>query len=183
MVGRERGGRALVLKAMKKSEHLSRWGVGPAFGTAPMVYGVGAAWLTWCYPEVWTIRIVPYAALAVAGIGLASVAVVIYIRSLRLLRVGIRKDTLITDGPYAVVRHPIYAVWSVFFPLAVALAFKSWPMLATPIVAYVSFKMLIPREEETLEQRFGAAFEDYRRAVPAFFPALKRSVVAGETTG
>jgi protein-S-isoprenylcysteine O-methyltransferase Ste14 len=45
-----------------------------------------------------------------------------------------------------------------------------WPMLLTPLVAYVVFKLRIHCEHEYLVQRFGEAYIEYRHGVNELFP-------------
>lgn len=78
-------------------------------------------------------------------------------------------DHLLEDGIYSVIRHPIY-----FFTLS---AFIVTPMmsldravLTTASVLYLYFG--IPIEERKLDRRFGGAYSDYRRRVPAVVPRI-----------
>lgn len=74
------------------------------------------------------------------------------------------------DGNFCIVRNPIYSAWIVFIIPGLVLFSRSWPLLLTPVVAYVVFKIMISRETEYLEQRFGDAFLKYRAEVPELFP-------------
>ena len=77
-----------------------------------------------------------------------------------------------TPGPYKMVRHPLYVGWFIVF----------W---ATPTmtIAHLVFAIgmtlyilaAIPFEERDLEDHYGEAYANYRRAVPMFIP-LRRSV-------
>jgi protein-S-isoprenylcysteine O-methyltransferase Ste14 len=82
--------------------------------------------------------------------------------------------TLLTEGAYAWVRHPRY--------LEVLLGFLGYALVCNYLAAYgvlvflaLSFLALIPLEERELAERFGAAYEEYRRRVPAIFPRLVRT--------
>jgi protein-S-isoprenylcysteine O-methyltransferase Ste14 len=74
--------------------------------------------------------------------------------------------TLLTPGPYAVSRNPMYVVelafwlgWALFYgSLAVLVGFLLW-------FALFNF-VLVPYEERELEARFGSAYRDYKRQVP-----------------
>lgn len=80
---------------------------------------------------------------------------------------------LIRTGPYAVVRHPVYA--SLFLMmLATGLLFARWPMLLASIVLYIAgTEIRIHAEEGLLRARFGEEFEEYRRKVPAYLPFVR----------
>ena len=75
---------------------------------------------------------------------------------------------LLTSGPYAVVRHPMY----LGFFLAVfggLLLYQTWTMVLFVLCSPV-FVRRARREEEVLVLEFGDEYEAYRQAVPAFFP-------------
>lgn len=78
--------------------------------------------------------------------------------------------TLVTAGPYAVVRHPQY---SALF-LIILGALVQWPTILTVLMApalVVAYVGLAWREEGELEARFGEAYRAYRCRVPGFVPA------------
>lgn len=79
---------------------------------------------------------------------------------------------LITSGPFAYVRHPMYlGFWMA--SLGGLLLYGTWTMviflLGSPI-----FVRRARREEEALIAVFGEEYLAYKRRVPAFFPHLIR---------
>ena len=84
----------------------------------------------------------------------------------------IQGHELITQGPYSLVRNPIYLG---MFGLMVAtgLAYSSWRALVAAILVFlVGNRIRIRAEEKLLREAFGAQFDNYARRVPAFFPRL-----------
>ncbi len=82
-----------------------------------------------------------------------------------------RKDVaLVTDGPYAWCRHPLYA-WSLLAGLGLGLASQTWlwPALAVVVLGLL-FRREIAREEQYLAQLHGQRFSDYAATTPAFWP-------------
>ncbi len=82
----------------------------------------------------------------------------------------IQGHELITQGPYAVVRNPIYLG---MFGLIVAtgLAYSIWWALGGAILVFLlGNRIRIRAEEKLLREAFGERFDDYARRVPAFFP-------------
>jgi protein-S-isoprenylcysteine O-methyltransferase Ste14 len=82
-------------------------------------------------------------------------------------------DRLVVGGLYRYVRNPMYvAVLSVIIgqalmlgqPVLLAYAAVFWVTVASFVRFY---------EEPTLSSRFGAQYEAYRRAVPAWWPRLR----------
>jgi len=79
---------------------------------------------------------------------------------------------LVTTGPFAVVRHPIY-VSMLLFLLALAVATGHYLQLlwAVPVFA-IGTRIRIVEEEKLLRAAFGSAFDDYARRTGAFFPKI-----------
>jgi protein-S-isoprenylcysteine O-methyltransferase Ste14 len=76
---------------------------------------------------------------------------------------------LIQDGPFALVRHPIYAL-SIALMICSALILPNWPMLAVAAI-HISLILLKARNEESfLHERFGLLYEDYCRRTGRFAP-------------
>jgi protein-S-isoprenylcysteine O-methyltransferase Ste14 len=71
---------------------------------------------------------------------------------------------------FGLVRHPIYSAWIVFLLPDLVLLTASWPLLPTPLVAYLAFKLLIGEEDRYLERRFGQAYLHYRSRVREILP-------------
>jgi protein-S-isoprenylcysteine O-methyltransferase Ste14 len=81
---------------------------------------------------------------------------------------------LVTTGPYAIVRNPIYLSMLGMY-LASALAVSRWQALLGGLVVFLAGTAIRVRaEERLLRETFGAAFDDYARRVPAFLPRLFR---------
>ena len=77
---------------------------------------------------------------------------------------------LVTHGPYAMVRNPIYASMLLWL-VAMALTFGTPQRLAIALVLYVAGTLMrIRAEEELMQATFGAQWEEYRRRVPALIP-------------
>jgi protein-S-isoprenylcysteine O-methyltransferase Ste14 len=77
--------------------------------------------------------------------------------------------TLVTAGAYRLVRHPVYAGTILQF-LGAGLALQNWLLLLGAGLAFAFWKYVSDREDEQLEQRFGRAFQAYRRRVPQLLP-------------
>jgi protein-S-isoprenylcysteine O-methyltransferase Ste14 len=79
---------------------------------------------------------------------------------------------LVSQGPYAVVRNPIYLAMLGML-LATGLAVSRWQALVVAAIVFaVGTAIRIRTEEKLLRQTFGPKFEDYARRVPAFLPRL-----------
>jgi protein-S-isoprenylcysteine O-methyltransferase Ste14 len=79
---------------------------------------------------------------------------------------------LITEGPYRLVRNPIYTGMFGML-LATGLAVSHWVGLLIAIVVYaVGTVVRVRSEEKLLRGAFGAEFDSYARRVPAVIPFL-----------
>jgi len=75
-----------------------------------------------------------------------------------------------TDGPYAVVRHPMY-LGIVLFNAGATLAFESVLLLvATALVIVPLTEIRIGYEERVLREAFGDRYTSYQRTVPPLLP-------------
>jgi protein-S-isoprenylcysteine O-methyltransferase Ste14 len=79
---------------------------------------------------------------------------------------------LITSGPFAFVRHPMYLGFFLSV-LGGLLLYQTWTMFIFLLCSPVFVKRA-QREEEALISAFGEEYESYQRRVPAFFPRLIR---------
>jgi protein-S-isoprenylcysteine O-methyltransferase Ste14 len=88
---------------------------------------------------------------------------------------GIRLDVfaghhLKTDGPYAIVRHPMY-LGVVLFHIGATLALESVLLLiATAVIVVPLTAVRIGYEERVLREAFGDRYATYQRTVPALLP-------------
>jgi protein-S-isoprenylcysteine O-methyltransferase Ste14 len=87
---------------------------------------------------------------------------------------GYKNGTLITSGPYSMTRNPLY-FFSFLGSVGVGLTSET---LAIPAIIAMAFAFYYPfvirSEEATLSQLHSDQFDQYRREVPPFFPALSR---------
>jgi len=80
---------------------------------------------------------------------------------------------LVTNGPYAYVRHPIYAGFAALI-IATGLALATWMgLLAGALVYGVGTAVRIRSEEAVLRATFGNAYDAYAARVPAVVPRLR----------
>ena len=108
-------------------------------------------------------------AIEIGGLGLIMVGIVGRIWS--TLYIGGRKAMgVVTEGPYSVMRNPLYF----FSAIAAAGAGAQSGSLILAVAAFIftvlAFHIVIFREEAFLSGTFGAPYNDYVGQVPRFFP-------------
>ena len=106
------------------------------------------------------------------GVPLVAVAIALFSYSVAKFRaagtpVPARKPTtvIVRTGPYRFSRNPIYLAFSVF-QLGIAIWVNSVWLLATLVGAVTLIHyVVIRREEQYLERKFGAQYLDYKASV------------------
>jgi phospholipid methyltransferase len=94
-----------------------------------------------------------------------------------------KQEILTVTGPYAYTRNPLY-FGSAILMLAAAVACRSWISAAILFSYFALFYFIVMRREEIeLRGHHGAAFDEYSRAVPLFFPRLTPSKLSFASAG
>ena len=81
---------------------------------------------------------------------------------------------LITSGPYARIRHPLYAGmlgWCVSLSLLTA----NWIFVAACALSVAGLLWRIPKEEQMMIEAFGDEYKNYMKQTGRFFPKLWRN--------
>lgn len=95
---------------------------------------------------------------------------------------GHKDERLVTTGPYALCRHPLYAL-SLLGGLGVGLASRSVVILAITLTLQALLHLRAIRiEEQNLRSRHGAAFRHYCEAVPKLLPRARAVRAPDEVT-
>jgi protein-S-isoprenylcysteine O-methyltransferase Ste14 len=76
-------------------------------------------------------------------------------------------SVLVTGGPQARTRNPMYVGWTLLHVGVGLLARSPWVLAAWP-VSFALVHRSVLREERRLAQRFGQEFSDYRTRVPRY---------------
>ena len=130
--------------------------------------------LPWLYLELWPVGLWPFwlgAAVNIAGL-LFAVWARGYLGSNWSRSVTIKQDhELITTGPYAVVRHPIYTGILTGF-IGMAIAISQVRGFIVFMLFFLAFWMKLRMEEKWMRSQFGEAYATYVRQTAALVPYL-----------
>jgi protein-S-isoprenylcysteine O-methyltransferase Ste14 len=86
---------------------------------------------------------------------------------------AIEAPHLVTNGPFAYTRNPIYGgTMCLGLGMALLIGDPLAPVFAGAAFA-ILYVVIVPAEEAFLSQRFGDEYERYKRAVPRFFPRFR----------
>ena len=85
----------------------------------------------------------------------------------------ISAPTLVTGGPYARVRNPIY-LGTVILGAGMVGLIGDWRLVPFLfIVCVLLYATIIPAEESFLSGKFGPLYEEYKKAVPRLVPRIR----------
>ncbi len=80
---------------------------------------------------------------------------------------------LVTAGPYALVRNPLYT-GTLMIAAGIALMSGWWPLIAAyAAIFWLGYYAIILWEEQRLEGQFGGEYLEYRRRVPRLVPRTR----------
>jgi len=85
---------------------------------------------------------------------------------------GLKRRELITEGPYSIVRNPLY-LFSFIGAIGIGLASENLLVLAVILLFYLLYYPLtILAEERKLAETFGNDYVEYTKRTPRFLPRL-----------
>lgn len=107
----------------------------------------------------------PFIALQVFSIILLIPGITIWLWSVILILTMVPRQELITSGPYALVKHPLYTSVGLLVLPAIGLLLDSWLGILVGVILYVAARIFAPEEEKALSKAFGADWDEYRKKV------------------
>ena len=107
----------------------------------------------------------PPAVLKVISIIILIPGVAIWLWSVVLILTRVPQRKLITWGPYALVKHPLYTSVALLVLPWIGFLFNTWLGVLVGLVLYVASRRFAPEEERALAKTFGAAWDEYCRRV------------------
>jgi protein-S-isoprenylcysteine O-methyltransferase Ste14 len=90
---------------------------------------------------------------------------IIWIWSVVLIVTRVPRGELITSGPYALVKHPLYTGVALCVLPWVGFLVDTWVGAAMGLVIYIGSRRYVPEEDEALHRKFGMAWETYSKGV------------------
>ena len=153
-----------------KIGRMTRWGVGPRFAIISGTIGIALIITNrYYFPNLWISSPVSFW----FGIVIILIGITIFLKAAAQMHRAFNLGRLITDGAYAYVRHPVYAVWILFIAPGLFLTTGALFLIALPFLMYALFRTLIVEEDEYLKQKFGQEFTDYEKKVNSIIPKLR----------
>lgn len=103
----------------------------------------------------------PSDVLRVISIVVLIPGITIWIWTVFLILTMVPQGELITSGPYALVKHPLYTGVGLLVLPWLGFLFNTWLGALIGIVLYIGSRMFAPEEEAVLSETFGAAWDEY----------------------
>jgi len=123
------------------------------------------------YPLAWFSQPMSDILVAAGLVALFAVAALLFtaIASMRRAKTTLNPnavaDHLITNGPFAVTRNPMYLANTLLL-MGIGMIFGStWFLLLAIVAAFATQKLAIEREEKMLMEKFGKKYRDYAKRV------------------
>jgi protein-S-isoprenylcysteine O-methyltransferase Ste14 len=91
--------------------------------------------------------------------------VTIWIWSVILILTKVPRKELITNGPYSLVKHPLYTNAALLVLPWAGFLLNTWLGVVVGIVEHIGARIFAREEEEILSKTFGAAWDEYCRKV------------------
>ncbi|MBR0272029.1 MAG: isoprenylcysteine carboxylmethyltransferase family protein [Methanobrevibacter sp.] len=160
---------------ISNEKHLPVYGVGPYLIGAMLIVSLVA--ITLSFNKI--IPVYSYESLNWLLIILAVVLVIdgvfLWLAALRISKIDerIKNGQLVTDGVYALVRHPIYSAW-LQISTALVLFSQNLILLVLPIIFWIFLTIaMIKTEEKWLLEKFGNDYVLYCQTTNRFIPFMK----------
>jgi protein-S-isoprenylcysteine O-methyltransferase Ste14 len=83
------------------------------------------------------------------------------------------EHTLINEGPYTFIRHPMYSVF-ILFTLSIALISANLFVMIFTLMVIIPFPFIARKEENMLLNELGGVYQDYMEQTGRFFPIIRR---------
>jgi len=80
---------------------------------------------------------------------------------------------LVTTGPYAYIRHPLY-LGMIGWSISVSLLTANWIFVAVCVLSVAGLVWRVPKEEQMMIEAFGDEYKAYMQRTGRFFPKFKK---------
>jgi protein-S-isoprenylcysteine O-methyltransferase Ste14 len=139
-------------------------GSGDKIGLLVLPFIVIGLILNILFPAVFSVG-GPSMGLKVTSVIFLVPGVIVWAWTVILILTQVPRKQLITSGPFALVKHPLYTGVALLVLPWLGFLLNTWLGALIGVVLYVASKMYSPLEEETLSEAFGPAWEAYCKQV------------------
>ena len=159
---------------------MTLFGCGPKLALLCLPYIILSLIVMYKYPEFFDLRLLNFSYVKVLGFTWLGLGVIFWAYSAFFFLKHFKPGNLITEGPFALCRNPIYSSIIVFIIPSIALIFHSGLIFSISIVMYIGFKISIHGETVVLKRIFGEEYEIYEKLVNEIIPFPKKYFQKGK---
>jgi protein-S-isoprenylcysteine O-methyltransferase Ste14 len=152
---------------------MSLFGCGPKLALICLPYVILSLIVMYRYPEFFDLKYVNFTYVKVLGFIWLALGVSYWMYSAIFFLKYFKPGNLITKGPFALCRNPIYSSIIVFIIPSLGLIFHSGLIFSIALVLYIGFKISIHGESNVLRRIFGDEYEIYEKSVNEIIPLPK----------
>jgi protein-S-isoprenylcysteine O-methyltransferase Ste14 len=107
----------------------------------------------------------PGNALKVISLIMLVPGIATWIWSVMLILTKVPRNELITNGPYSVVKHPLYTGVAFLVLPWIGFLLNTWLGVLIGTILYIGSRIFSPEEEKIMSKTFGMAWDEYGRKV------------------
>lgn len=155
---------------MKTNKEMTLGGIGPRMVLLCLPYIALSVGILIAHPDFLDISWLQSTIVRYIGFGWLAAGIILWISSVITFVSAFQQKKLVTSGPFAICRNPVYASFIVFIIPALGVIFHSGLILSIALVMYLAFKICIHGEMIVLRRTFGEDYENYLGAVNELFP-------------
>lgn len=153
---------------MKSS--MTLFGCGPKMAILCLPYLILSSIVMYRYPDFGDLRFISSSFFRIFGLIWLAAGIIFWAYSAVFFLKNFKPGTLLTKGPFALCRNPIYSSIIVFIIPSLGLIFHSGLVLSISLVLYLAFFLSIHGEANVLRRTFGEEYEIYEKSVNEIFP-------------
>ncbi len=139
-------------------------GSGDKIGLLALPFLAAGLTLNILFPAVFAVG-GPPTALRAVSLALLAPGVVVWLWSVVLILTRVPRGELITSGPFALVKHPLYTGVALLVLPWAGFLLNTWLGALLGASLYVGARLFAPAEERALARAFGARWDAYCRRV------------------
>jgi protein-S-isoprenylcysteine O-methyltransferase Ste14 len=151
-------------------------GIGPKLALLSLPFIILSLIVMYRYPEFSDLRFLNFTTVKIIGIVWSGMGFIFWITSAIFFLKHFKSGKLITTGPFALCRNPIYSSIIVFIIPGLALIFHSGLIFSISLVLYIGFRISIHGENHILKDNFGDEYVKYEKSVNNIFPFPRRHI-------
>lgn len=149
---------------------MSLFGCGPKLALLCLPYVILSLIVMYKYPGFFDLKFLDLTFAKTMGYILLGLGVIYWMYSAIFFLKYFRPGSLITTGPFALCRNPIYSSIIIFIIPSLALIFHSGLTFSIALVLYIGFRISIHGETSVLRRIFGEEYEKYEKSVNEIIP-------------